>query len=196
MFAERLRQAVGGFCSLNDSQVAGLEAHYQLLLRWNKVLNLTAVRDPEEMVVRHYAESLFLASRLPHGAISVVDIGSGAGFPGVPVAIARPQADVTLVESHQRKAVFLREATREIGNIQVFAGRAEDLAEEFDWAVCRAVKYADIRKILARVSRQVAFLAGGGKDAEMAGMEWDDSIQLPWGDQRFLWLGSNVSRET
>lgn len=184
------------FCSLSEAQVAQLNAHYELLLRWNKVLNLTAVRDAGEMVVRHYAESLFLAARLPHGAMSVVDIGSGAGFPGVPVAVLRPQADVTLVESHQRKAVFLREATREIDNVQVFAGRAEALRESFDWAVCRAVRYEDIRKVLGRMSRRLALLTGGGRSEEMPGFEWDDPVQLPWGDQRFLWLGRNVSRET
>ena len=95
MFAELLRAKLGLFCDLSGAQVAALEQHYGLLTRWNKVLNLTAVRSVEEAVERHYCESVFAAIHLPAGPISVADVGSGAGFPGIPIAILRPDCLVT-----------------------------------------------------------------------------------------------------
>jgi len=113
-----------------------LSDHYDLLCRWNKVLNLTTIERLEEAVERHYCESLFLAGHLPESG-SFVDIGSGAGFPGFVVAAARPNCSVTLVESHQRKAVFLREASRKLPNVRVRAVRAESITESFDWLISR-----------------------------------------------------------
>src|SRR5581483_9324513 len=99
------------------------------MVRWNKTLNLTRVESLEQAVERHYAESLFLAAHLPVGALRIVDVGSGPGFPGFPVAVVRGDCAVTLVESHQRKAVFLREASRPLENVEVVAKRAEDVGE-------------------------------------------------------------------
>ena len=104
-----------------------LEAHYRLLLLWNRTLNLSAITGLEEAVERHYCESLFLGAHLPPGSLAIVDIGSGAGFPGLPVAVLRPECSVTLIESHQRKAVFLREASRGLPGVRVVAKRAEDV---------------------------------------------------------------------
>src|ERR1017187_6190482 len=101
-------------------------------MRWNRSLNLTAIRSREEAIERHYCESLFLGARLPAGALRIADVGSGAGFPGFPVAVLRPECSVTLIESHKRKAVFLREASRTLPNVRVFAKRAEDVGERFD----------------------------------------------------------------
>src|SRR5579859_7963006 len=82
--------------SLTDAQVATLAQHYELLLRWNLRLNLTRVSKLEEAVRFHYGESLFLAQALPSGPLRVVDVGSGAGFPGIPIAVARPENTVDL----------------------------------------------------------------------------------------------------
>ena len=92
MFAELLLERLDGVAVLSQDQVRRLEAHYELLLRWNKVINLTSVHKPAEAVERHYCESLFLGAHLPPGAFSIADIGSGAGFPGIPVAVLRPSA--------------------------------------------------------------------------------------------------------
>src|ERR1035441_7985957 len=100
-----------------------------MLLRWNQKLNLTSIRNREEAIQRHYGESLFLGMRLPPGAWKIADIGSGAGFPGFPVAVLRPDCQVTLIESHQRKAVFLRESSRKQPNIRVLARRGGGGAE-------------------------------------------------------------------
>src|SRR5687768_10049621 len=111
-FRELLYSELRGICELSGPQVDQLAAHYELLLRWNQKLNLTSVKNEETMVRRHYCESVFVAVHLPSEPISVVDVGSGAGFPGFPIAVVRPDCAVTLVESHQRKAVFLRECSR------------------------------------------------------------------------------------
>src|SRR5260370_802044 len=85
--------------TLTSAQMEALAAHLQLLQKWNRKINLTAIRDLPEAVRRHIAESLFLAAQLPPGPVTICDLGSGGGFPGVPVAIARPDCRVTLVES-------------------------------------------------------------------------------------------------
>src|SRR2546423_8657954 len=133
-----------------------LAKHFDLLQRWNKVLNLTSVHGMEEIIERHYCESLFLAKHLPPGTLRVADIGSGAGFPGLPVAVLRPDCNVTLIESHQRKSVFLREASRDFPNVNVIAKRAESIDARFDWAVSRAVKYSDIEESASLIADQLS----------------------------------------
>ena len=138
--------------ALTVEQEAALEAHLELLMRWNQKLNLTSIRNREEAIERHYCESLFLGSRLPAGALRIADVGSGAGFPGFPVAIFRPDCSVTLIESHQRKAVFLREASRSLPNVRVMAKRAEEVDERFDCVISRAVSYWDLASFLKKLA--------------------------------------------
>jgi 16S rRNA (guanine527-N7)-methyltransferase len=170
-----------------------LEAHYQLLKKWNQVLNLTSVDRYEEAVERHYGESLFLGEHLPAGPLRIVDVGSGAGFPGIPVAVLRRDCQVTLVESHQRKAVFLREATRALSNVRVFAKRAEDVSESFDWAISRAVSYQDLSKNLKRLAPRAALLTGAEEPPAKLGFSWEQAIPVPGGTQRYLRISSDPS---
>lgn len=181
MFREHLLRLVKGFCQLSSLQVDQLEQHCELMLRWNKTINLTRI-EGDEAVERHYAESLFLGTCLPVGPLRIVDIGSGAGFPGVPVAILRPELSVSLIESHQRKAVFLKEATRGLPNIAVIAKRAEDVKDRFDWVISRAVSWKDLQGLT--LAPQLALLG-----TEASGV----SIPLPWNENRKVIL---VSRET
>jgi len=189
MFADLLRQRLAGVVELSAGQVEALEAHYQLLLRWNRTLNLTSIKRMEEAVERHYCESLFLGTHLPPGHLRIADIGSGAGFPGFPVAVLRPDCSVTLMESHQRKAVFLREASRNLPNVRVLARRAEDIEEPFDWAISRAVSYADLAPFLKNLAPSVDLLTGGEEAPEGIGFVWQSPIPVPWGRQRFLRIG-------
>jgi 16S rRNA (guanine527-N7)-methyltransferase len=175
--------------ALPAGQLDALEAHYQLLLRWNRVLNLTSIHDVREAVERHYCESLFLAERLPPGALRIGDLGSGAGFPGFPIAVYRPDCAVTLVESHQRKAVFLREASRKVANLRVAAQRAEEVRETFDFAVSRAVSYADLVPSLGTLAAHAALLTGAEEPPIRLGFAWEEAIQLRAGSQRFLRIG-------
>ena len=188
MFAELLRERLRGIVELSQGQIAALEAHYELLVRWNKTVNLTTITSLEEAVERHYCESLFLGAHLPAGNLRVVDVGSGAGFPGFPVAILRPDCTVALVESHQRKAVFLREASRKVGNVRVIAKRAEEVEEEFDHLISRAVSYEDLRGSLKRLA-PAADLLTGAEEPPVLGMVWDEAIAVPWGKARFLRIG-------
>jgi 16S rRNA (guanine527-N7)-methyltransferase len=133
---------------------AKLETYLALLLRWNARMNLTAVREPEQIVRRHFGESLFVArhvpSDVPRGTSTsptLLDHGSGAGFPGLPIALARPEIAVTLSESQSKKAAFLREAVRELElpNATVHAGRTEELpaSRQFHVVTMRAVDHAE-----------------------------------------------------
>lgn len=187
-----MRERLAGSVELSDQQMAQLEAHYDLLLKWNRVLSLTSIGNPSEIVERHYCESLFAGSLLPSGRLSIGDIGSGAGFPGLPIAILRPECAVALVESHKRKAVFLKEATRSLDNVEVFALRAETLEQEFDWIVSRAVSYGDLAPTLRKLGRNAELLTGAEEPPEHLGFRWVKFIQLPWGKQRFVRIGERV----
>lgn len=188
MFGELLRERCRAFVELRPQQVEALEAHYRLMVRWNKSLNLTKIIAEEEAVDRHYAESLFLAAHLPMGIWKIADIGSGPGFPGFPLAVLRPECEVALIESHQRKAVFLREASRELKNVRVLAKRAEDIDEAFDWVISRAVSYEDLQRVVVRLPGRIALLTGMDEPANLKGT-WDHAIPIPGGGNRFLRIG-------
>ena len=125
-----------GGASLSDSQLSQLATYLDLLLRWNARINLTAVRDPEKIVARHFGESLFAARHLYPGLATrdsgLIDIGSGPGFPGLPTKIWAPALPTTLLESNQRKATFLREVVRalHLTEVEVLAIRAETYAQQ------------------------------------------------------------------
>ena len=186
MFASLLQSAVP---ELSSRQIEALEAHYHLLQRWNRSLNLTRIEDLEDAVERHYVESLFVGRVLESLPQEIADIGSGAGFPGVPLAILRPDCSVTLIESHQRKAVFLKEACRKLANVRVLARRAEEVGETFDWVVSRAVSYADLARSLPRLAPKVALLTGAEAPSVALQYLWDDPITVPWGKNRLLRVG-------
>ena len=160
------------YFDISDAQLEALEAHRQLLEKWNQRLNLTRVVG-EEAVLRHYGESLFLASSLPAGVVRVADVGSGGGFPGIPLSILRPELDVTLIESHARKAVFLREASR----LRVLNVRAESIRERFDCLVSRAVSPSEVAALTPGLGDQ-AWMLMARSDA--AGSTWNIVRELPW----------------
>jgi 16S rRNA G527 N7-methylase RsmG len=158
---------------LSDAQLTMLEGHYNLLCKWNKKINLCRFGNLREAVQLHYCESLFLGRFLPPGRLRIVDIGSGAGFPGFPVAVLRSDCDVDLLESHQRKAAFLREASHGLKNLRVVAARAEDCATHYDWVISRAVRANVIGRL--GLAANIALLASDSGDAK-----------IPWGDHRFI----------
>jgi 16S rRNA (guanine527-N7)-methyltransferase len=198
VFADLLRERLKGIAELSAEQIGTLESHYALLLRWNKTLNLTRITSLEEAVERHYVESLFLGAHLPTGTLQIADVGSGAGFPGFPVSVLRPDCMVTLIESHQRKAVFLREASRDLENVRVVAKRAEAVEDKFDWLVSRAVSYEDLGDSVGRLSMRLSLLSGADvPPAEWKG-GWREALPIPRSPGRFLRIGEVgcVSRET
>ena len=120
---------------------AQLVSYLELILKWNARTNLTAIRTPEEIVRRHFGESLFAATHLGECS-TLLDFGSGAGFPGIPIQLMRPDVQVTLAESQGKKAAFLREAIRTLDlRTEVWAGRVESMLpnRRFDTVTLRAV---------------------------------------------------------
>lgn len=168
--------------------------HYELLCRWNPKLNLVSKKSLAEAETRHYGESLLLASRLPQGSLRVVDVGSGAGFPGFVVAAVRSDCQVTLIESDQRKSAFLREASRGLSNVRVLSVRAESVEECFDWLTMRAVRW---EAEFARLARNYALLLGKEDAGTLpAEVDWDEAERLPGSESRVLCVGHYVPRET
>src|SRR5579859_5161401 len=106
--------AASSLAELDPETTGRFEAYLALLLRWNARLNLTAIRDEEGIQSRHFVESIACARAIPEGIVTLLDFGSGAGFPGIPIALCRPEISVTLAESQVKKAAFLQEAIRSL----------------------------------------------------------------------------------
>ena len=142
---------------LPEGAAARLAAHIALIEKWNRVHNLTAVREPEQMVVLHVLDSLSLLPQL-ESTRTVLDVGTGAGFPGMVVAIARPGIHVTLLDSSHKKCTFLEQARGEIGvdNVRIVCERVEQWkpASRFDAVVSRA--FADLSDFVAQAGHLVA----------------------------------------
>ena len=142
-----------------------LSTYLDLLLKWNARTNLTAIREPEEIVRRHFGESLFAARYLDLNTPTLLDFGSGAGFPGLPIALLRPDIKITLAESQNKKATFLREAVRTLNlPTEVWPGRVEAMpaARQFHTIALRAVDNmeAAIAVAASRAAHQLLLLAG------------------------------------
>jgi 16S rRNA (guanine527-N7)-methyltransferase len=140
----RIEQAVldAGLAELDEGVAEKFVEYYELLERWNAKLNLTAVRTASGILQRHFIECIFCAQSLPPDISTLLDYGSGAGFPGIPIALCRPEVQVTLAESQGKKASFLREAVRTLGiRAEVYGGRVSDLEPKrlFDAVAMRAV---------------------------------------------------------
>lgn len=151
---------------LSDGQVEAFLQYVHLLLKWNRRVNLIGTDDPSEIVIRHLIDSLLFLEVFPAGPpLRVVDLGSGAGLPGIPVKIARPEDTIVLVESRAKKAAFLREAVRliRLPGITVHEGRIEEIAGDpehcgrYDVVVMRAVSPEDWLRTALRLAR------GGGR---------------------------------
>ena len=160
---------------LSQQQVALLNRYLDLLLQANARMNLTRITDRAQAEVQHVGDSLTLLPFIPIGPLRIADIGSGGGVPGIPLAIARPEAHFTLVESTKKKAAFLRQAVEQMGltNILISDQRAEDLAqsdqrETFDIVIARAVATLDwlVEWAMPLVKKGGRFLAMKGPKVE------------------------------
>jgi 16S rRNA (guanine527-N7)-methyltransferase len=188
---------------LGPRQLDQFEAYYSLLQRWNGRMNLTAIRDQEGILSRHFVESIACAVHLQGEGRTLLDFGSGAGFPGIPIAICRPAIQVTLAESQGKKASFLREAVRTLGlGATVHAGRAETLPARFDCVILRAVdRMGEAVRIAASLVDDHGWLGvvttaedrGGLIDAVSEKFVWQTGIPLPASDTRVLVLGRRLA---
>lgn len=188
-----------GFEPLHSHTAEKFSAYLALLLRWNTRINLTAVRDPQEILTRHFLESIATAQALPAGLQTLLDLGSGAGLPGIPIALCRPEISVTLAESQNKKAAFLQEAVRTLSlTTRVFSGRAETLPESFDCVTLRAVDR--MTQAIATASDLVSpqgWLAimtssAQARSVQIANFQWTDPVTLPGSDRRILAMGQKI----
>jgi 16S rRNA (guanine527-N7)-methyltransferase len=226
LLAPFLQSPPGPPASLNGAQLEQVSVYLDLLLRWNARINLTAVRDPESIVTRHFGESFFAARQVlkkqeaggrrqeagrKQEAVGrtqeaggeqgrAIDLGSGAGFPGLPLKIFAPGLALTLIESSQKKAVFLKEAVRTLAltGVDVFAGRAEDFAATADLVTLRAVeRYESALGTAARLvapGGRLALLIGSPQAARtpqlLAGFGWQAPVAIPQSSARVLLVGT------
>jgi 16S rRNA (guanine527-N7)-methyltransferase len=212
---------------LSLSQLDHISTYIDLLLRWNARINLTAIRDPEEIVTRHFGESLFAArhlfppypvsssvrvvppvvkgfdfaeARRPTAEARVADLGSGTGFPGIPIKLWAPNITLTLIESNHKKATFLREVARALTltDIDIQNARAQAITQTFDVVTLRAVEhFAGTLPVAARLlapTARLALLIGSSQlnDARSASptLSWQDPIPVPESKSRLLLIGS------
>jgi 16S rRNA (guanine527-N7)-methyltransferase len=203
MAADRLNQLLqeSGHPPLIPETAEKFVSYLTLLQKWNARTNLTAIRDEEGILSRHFLESILCAHNLPVGIISLLDFGSGAGFPGIPIALMRPDLEMTLAESQNKKAAFLREAIRTLGlNTRVHSARAETLQTKFDCITLRAVDNmtqaipAAIQLLapsgwLAILTTTEDALAIQAKSSEFANLQWRPALPLPANTTRILLLG-------
>jgi 16S rRNA (guanine527-N7)-methyltransferase len=201
--AGTIRRALGQFqIPINDSQVLQIQQYIKILLAWNEKINLTAIRDPLEILNRHFCESMYAAVAVPVENCRLADVGSGAGFPGLPLKIIRPDLQIFLIESNIKKATFLAEVVRdlELRDARVLVGRYEELGEELaplDFVCSRALGEFPPFLEWAR-SQQVAakqvILWIGARDLpeiqKLPNWEWRAPIQVPHSLKRLLLVGT------
>jgi 16S rRNA (guanine527-N7)-methyltransferase len=181
--------------------VEDLSSYLDLLLKWNARVNLTAIRAPEQIVTRHFGESLFAAQLLFRNdgerSLTVADVGSGAGFPGIPLKLWAPQVQLTLIESQNKKATFLREVVRALTleRSEVFIGRAEEWGKLADVVTMRAVEKFErslpVAAGLVAPGGRIGLLIGAGQfDAARQmvgdGWRWHDPVAIPRSEDRVV----------
>jgi 16S rRNA (guanine527-N7)-methyltransferase len=203
--AELLQPFLAPHAALQEIQLHNISTYIDILLKWNARMNLTAVRKPEEIVQRHFGESLFAARQLfadpaqQEKATRLLDIGSGAGFPGLPIKIWVPQVSVTLIEANQKKATFLREVIRLLilTNIDVFSGRAENYEGLANVVTLRAVEQYETTLLIAASkvveNGRLAFLIGESQVAKAQqlapSVHWGDLVRVPGSTSRVVLIG-------
>jgi 16S rRNA (guanine527-N7)-methyltransferase len=202
---------------LSPSLLDQISTYIDILLRWNARINLTAIRDPEEIVTRHFGESLFAARHLftdvpsvgdefrtalqEHiSVVRVADLGSGAGFPGLPMKLWAPHISMTLIESNHKKVAFLREVVRSLRltDVNIENARAEDVSGTYDIVTLRAVE-----RILAILPVAAGLMARRGRLALLTSqrdlertqsilsyLSWQPTFLIPNSDSRILAIGT------
>jgi 16S rRNA (guanine527-N7)-methyltransferase len=200
---EAILSALASFdITVSRKQVHQIQQYISVLLRWNDKINLTAIRDPREILYRHFCECMFGAVSVPIEAGRLADVGSGGGFPGIPLKILRPELQVFLIESNVKKATFLAEVSRdlELSDMRVLVNRYEDVAEDvapLDYACSRAL--GEFPSFLAwagsdRIASKEVIVWVGARDLEevrkIEGWDWREPIAVPQSLRRLILVGS------
>lgn len=179
-----------------------IRAYVSILLQWNRKISLTTVTDPAEIVEFHFGESMFAVSSVPILSGRLADMGSGPGFPGLPIRLAASELDLTLIESNTKKATFLAEVVRTIklDHVTVFRGRMEDLGTDialFDFVTARAFGQHDelLRWAHAhlKASGKVVLWLGEDDAASLSQRQlwsWEPPMHIPGSERRCILVGS------
>ncbi len=216
---------------LSSSQLDRISTYIDLLIHWNSRINLTAIREPEEIVTRHFGESFFAARHLfpeknflqghareghdfsranadsrqngalaPEVRIRLADLGSGAGFPGIPIKLWAPRIALTLIESNHKKATFLREVVRSLTltDVDIQNARAESITQTYDAVTLRAVEhFGDALRVAARLTTptgRLALLIGSSQVDEahstLPRSAWQTPVPVPHSQSRILLMGT------
>jgi 16S rRNA (guanine527-N7)-methyltransferase len=252
--SESVRRTDEEPASLSHSNLTDISTYIDLLLRWNSRINLTAIRNEEEIMTRHFGESLFAARHLFRAPSSVfppvptvvkdsdfvcgspeqvreghdfsraakplgqnrasapeaargrntfhaADLGSGAGFPGIPIKLWAPEIHMTLIESNHKKSTFLREVVRALTltNIDILTARAESLSQPYDVVTLRAVeRFTSILPIAARLTKptgRLALLIASSQldeaTSSLPAITWQRPIPIPHSESRILSIGTH-----
>jgi 16S rRNA (guanine527-N7)-methyltransferase len=201
-----VRKALSEFrIDADTNQIGQIREYIRLLLMWNEKVNLTAIRDPLEILDRHFGESMFAANVAELGKCRLADIGTGAGFPGLALKILLPEAQIVLVESNIKKATFLAEVVRALGikGANVLVSRYEELGDELapvDFLLARALgEFEAFLKWAAseRVDAKRVILWVGSADVEQVlkspGWVWKPAVSVPQSLQRVLLIGNKAT---
>jgi len=205
LYENRVRTLLEPFeLRLTSSQVGQTLTYLDLLLRWNSKINLTSVRSEEECVTRHFGESLFLARWIQLSG-NLLDIGSGAGFPGLALRIVFPELSTTLLEPVAKKRAFLKEVARAcaIRSVEVRPERLEDFsrlsaASTFDTVTVRAVGHLDeivpqaIKSLMpgGRICLWLSRNQGLALKESASSIQWTEPIKIPISSEREIWVGT------
>jgi 16S rRNA (guanine527-N7)-methyltransferase len=192
--------------SVNNSQLAQIREYIHLLLQWNRSIGLTTIRDPTDIVRRHFGESMFATKLLPVENCRLADVGTGAGFPGLAMKIAVPNIDAVLIESNKKKCAFLFEAVRTLGmeNVEIRPERFERIRPaELDLDIVTSRAVGDFKQLLrwsegALVQRGHNVLWVGAEDAtrlaRIPGWTWQPPVHIPESQRRFILIGRPVAK--
>jgi 16S rRNA (guanine527-N7)-methyltransferase len=244
MQADRIAELLAPFLGTlpaNDALYRNISTYIYILLRWNARINLTAIRDPEQIVARHFGESLFAARHLFPSSSSVpalseaegssvppvvqaldschlADLGSGAGFPGLPIKLWAPHIALTLIESNHKKATFLREVTRALTltDVNILNVRAEQLFHQppaqtttdasqlstqiFDVVTLRAVEHFEgvltiAANLVAPAGRLVVLIGASQLNqvrSTLPSLDWDQPVPVPLSKSRIVLMGTRT----
>ena|SRR5438128_1488552 len=204
--SQAIQRALAEFqLTATEHQVLQIQQYTELLLRWNEKVNLTAIRDPLEVLYRHFCESMFGAAVIPVEKCRLADVGSGGGFPGIPLKIIRPGLDLYLIESNVKKATFLTEVVRDLGltDVRVLVNRYEELSEEvapLDVVCARAVgEFGPFLEWAASpmLGVQKVGLWIGAEDGasirQLGGWDWRNMTPIPHSLRRVILVGERKS---
>ncbi len=167
------------YADLNDEQIEKFKKYFELLIEWNAKINLTSITEENEVITKHFADSLSIQKYIKDNS-KVIDVGTGAGFPGIPLKISNSSLEITLLDSLNKRINFLNTIIQElhIEKIKTIHGRAEDFGhnlnyrEKFDYAVCRAVA-----KLNVLAEYMLPYLKIGGTFICMKGPNVEDEIE-------------------